>query len=83
MAKQPPKDLQEWTPQDVRKLRQQVDQNTPARVIASKLGRTTAAFYTDTSQQNISLVPTNKGRTTAQSVEPTRKGYRSVVQRLA
>ena len=62
MAKQPTKHRQEWTPQDVRQLRQLANQNTPTRVIALKLGRTTAAVYTEASQQNISLAPTNQRR---------------------
>lgn len=49
-----------WTSQDVAQLKQLAAGNTPTRVIGLKLGRTESAVYTQASQQNVSLGPTNQ-----------------------
>ncbi len=50
----------EWTPAEVKQLRELAKDNTPTRVIGLKLGRTEAAVYTRASEENISLAPTNQ-----------------------
>lgn len=50
----------EWTPQDVRELKDLAAQNTPTRVIGLKLGRTEDAVRTRASDEGISLKPTNQ-----------------------
>jgi hypothetical protein len=50
----------EWTPQEVRELRNLAAENTPTRVIGLKLGRTEDAVRTRASDENISLKPTNQ-----------------------
>ena len=49
-----------WTPNDVKNMRQLVNENTPTRVIGLKLGRTENAVYSKASEENISLKPTNQ-----------------------
>ena len=51
---------EEWTDKDVRKLEKLVDGNTPTRLIARELGRTTGAVYQKASEEGISLKPTNQ-----------------------
>jgi hypothetical protein len=60
MAKIPPNHGKEWKPADVRQLEKLVDQNTPTRVIALKMGRTEDAIYAKASEEDISLKPTNQ-----------------------
>jgi hypothetical protein len=50
----------EWTPREVKQLRQEARQNTPTRVIGLHLGRTEDAVRTRASQESISLKPTNQ-----------------------
>jgi glycerol dehydrogenase-like iron-containing ADH family enzyme len=49
-----------WTAEEVLQLRKLVRQNTPAQVIARKLGRTIDSVYVKASREGISLrlVPT-------------------------
>ena len=49
-----------WTVSDVAKLQQLVRGNTPTRVIAMKLQRTTDAIYSKAEDLDISLKPTNQ-----------------------
>lgn len=49
-----------WSDEDVRKLRELADENTPTRVIGLKLGRTEDAVYSKASAEGISLKPTNQ-----------------------
>lgn len=49
-----------WSQEDVNKLKQLVNENTPTRVIGIKLGRTEQAIYSKASETNISLKPTNQ-----------------------
>lgn len=49
-----------WTANDVERLAQLAQQNTPTRIISLKLGRTPAAVSTRASQEKISLQPTNQ-----------------------
>lgn len=60
MAKNPPRHHKEWTGQDVRKLEDLADHNTPTRVIGLKLGRTEDAVRQKASDEGISLKPTNQ-----------------------
>jgi len=68
MAKTPPRAGKQWTGNEVKKLEQLADGNTPTRVIALKLGRSEASVYSKASEENISLKPTN------QSPYGTKKG---------
>lgn len=45
----------QWTPQEVLQLRKLARQNTPAQVIARKLGRSIDAVYVKASREGISL----------------------------
>jgi len=45
----------QWTAEEVLHLRKLVRQNTPAQIIARKLGRTIDAVYVKASRQGISL----------------------------
>lgn len=60
MAKYNRNSGKEWTPQDIRQLRNLAAENTPTRVIGLKLGRTPGAVSTRASEENISLKPTNQ-----------------------
>ena len=44
-----------WTPDDINQLRQLAQQNTPTRLIALKLGRTTVAICSKAAEKRISL----------------------------
>jgi hypothetical protein len=45
----------QWTAEEVLQLRKLVGQNTPAKVIARKLGRTIDSVYVKASRDRISL----------------------------
>ena len=60
MAKTPKHHGQPWTKADDKKVRTLVRQNTPTRLIASKLGRTEESVYQHASQTGTSLKPTNQ-----------------------
>jgi hypothetical protein len=60
MSKNPAHHHQEWTRQEVGKLRELARENTPTRVIGIKLGRTEDAIYSRASEEDISLKPTNQ-----------------------
>jgi len=60
MAKTPPNQGKSWSNQDVQKLQQLAQQNTPTRVIGLKLGRTPDAVQSKASAESISLKPTNQ-----------------------
>ena len=49
-----------WTGQEVRDMREMVNQNTPTRVIGLKFGRPVAGVYAKASEKGISLKPTNQ-----------------------
>lgn len=49
-----------WTPADVTNLLTLARCNTPTRVIALKLARTTGAVFTKASNLGVSLKPTNQ-----------------------
>lgn len=49
-----------WTPDDVKKLGELAQGNTPTRVIALKLQRSPTAVQTKASGEGISLKPTNQ-----------------------
>jgi len=50
----------EWTPEEVKALKQLVKENTPTRVIGLKLGRSATAIYSKAQREGISLKPTNQ-----------------------
>ena len=60
MAKTPARAGQPWTSEDVKHLKQLAKENTPTRVAALKLERTTSAVQNKASAQGISLRPTNQ-----------------------
>ncbi len=60
MPKQPSNHRKEWTPPEVKQLKQLAKQNTPTRVVALKLKRTAAAVAQKASVEGISLRPTNQ-----------------------
>ena len=49
-----------WTAGDVAKLRQLAKGNTPTRLMAQKLKRTTNAIYSKAEDIDLSLKPTNQ-----------------------
>jgi hypothetical protein len=49
-----------WTPQDVQKLEDLAERNTPTRVIGLKLGRSEDSIYGKASEQDIPLGPWNQ-----------------------
>ena len=49
-----------WTRDDIAKLWQLARENTPTRVMALKLGRTTEAVYGKADDIGLSLKPTNQ-----------------------
>lgn len=60
MAKSTRNSGKPWTKNDVTQLKKLVEENTPTRVIGLKLGRTETAIYSKSSDENISLKPTNQ-----------------------
>ena len=64
MARKPKNHGEAWTKADDRQLKTLVRQNTPTRLIASKLGRTEGAVYQHASSIGASLRPTNQRPTT-------------------
>ena len=60
MTKAPKNHGSDWTPADVKQLKQLVKGNTPTRIAALKLGRTLAAVHQKASVEGISLRPTNQ-----------------------
>ena len=60
MAKQPPRHGKDWTPQEVKQLRQLAKENTPTRVAAFKLGRSEDSIYGKAQREGVSLKPTNQ-----------------------
>ena len=49
-----------WSQDEVRRLRELANENTPTRVISLKLGRTEAAVRTKAAEESVSLKPTNQ-----------------------
>jgi hypothetical protein len=49
-----------WTPIEARELKQLARENTPARVIGLKLGRTPGAVRQEASKEGVSLKPINQ-----------------------
>jgi len=60
MAKPPANHGKQWTPAEVKQLKQLAQENTPTRVIGLKLGRTEDAVRAKAGENNISLKPTNQ-----------------------
>lgn len=49
-----------WTPAEVKQLKQLASENTPTRVIGLKLGRPVGGVYAKASEKGVSLSPTNQ-----------------------
>lgn len=60
MTKKPENHGKPWTPQDINKLKELAQENTPTRVMGLKLARTPGAVQTKASEEGISLKPTNQ-----------------------
>lgn len=60
MAKPPSNHGQQWTPADVKQLKQLAKENTPTRVIGLKMGRTEDSVRAEASETSVSLKPTNQ-----------------------
>lgn len=50
----------QWTPNEVKQLREMAKENTPTRVIGLKLGRPEDGVRAKASEKGISLKPTNQ-----------------------
>jgi len=50
----------QWTPAEIKKVRELAKRNTPTGLIADALGRTKSAIQNKASEKKISLKPTNK-----------------------
>lgn len=50
----------QWTPTQVKELRQLARENTPTRVMGIKLGRTEDAVRAKAQDEGVSLKPTNQ-----------------------
>jgi hypothetical protein len=50
----------QWTPSEVKQLREMAKENTPTRVIGLKLGRPEEGVRAKASENGISLKPTNQ-----------------------
>lgn len=48
-----------WSSEEVSRLAELADQNTPTRVIALRLGRSEDAVYKKASEEQVPLKPTN------------------------
>lgn len=60
MAKAPQNNGKPWSKEDIKELKQHVQENTPTRVIGIKLGRSPDAVYSKSASEGISLKPTNQ-----------------------
>lgn len=60
MAKRPTNHREQWTGQDLQRLRHLAAGNTPTRLIAHQLGRTAAAITAKAHEQRVSLQPWNQ-----------------------
>ncbi|GJE26246.1 hypothetical protein [Methylobacterium organophilum] len=60
MAKKPTNSGKEWSPSEVRQLKELAKGNTPTRVIGLKMGRSPGAIQSKASEEGISLKPTNQ-----------------------
>lgn len=60
MAKKPANHGKQWTPNDVKQLKQLAKENTPTRVIGLKLGRTEDSVRAKAGEGGVSLKPTNQ-----------------------
>jgi hypothetical protein len=60
MPKKPVNHGKEWSPDDIRELKDLARGNTPTRVIGLKLRRTESAVYAKASEEGVSLNPPNQ-----------------------
>jgi hypothetical protein len=60
MSKTPKNHGKEWTPADMKQLKELANGNTPTRLIANKLGRTEDSVRAKASEEDVSLKPTNQ-----------------------
>ena len=49
-----------WSNEDISKLKQLANENTPTRVMGIELGRTPGSIYAKASEIDLSLKPTNQ-----------------------
>lgn len=60
MAKTPPNNGKPWKPADVRRLKQEIKENTPTRVMGLHLGRSPEAVQSKANALGLSTKPTNQ-----------------------
>lgn len=60
MAKKPDNSGKQWTPQEIKQLKELAKGNTPTRVIGLKMERTPSAIQSKAFSEGISLKPTNQ-----------------------
>lgn len=60
MAKTLPNNNKPWKPAEVKQLKQEIKQNTPARVLGLKHGRTPEAVQRKANSLGLSTKPTNQ-----------------------
>ncbi len=60
MAKSTSNTAKPWSDEDVERLRELADANTPTRLIGLKLGRSEDAIQSKAASEGISLKPTNQ-----------------------
>jgi hypothetical protein len=60
MAKPPANQGKQWTPADVKQIKQLAKENTPTRVIGLKMGRTEDSVRAKAGENSVSLKPTNQ-----------------------
>lgn len=60
MAKTPPNSGKQWSPADVKQLKQEIKQNTPTRVMGLHLGRSPEAVQQKANELDLSIKPTNQ-----------------------
>lgn len=60
MPKTPPNNGKQWSPSDIKQLKQEIKQNTPTRVMGLHLGRTAGAVQSEANKLGLSTKPTNQ-----------------------
>jgi hypothetical protein len=60
MAKTPPNSGKQWTPADIKQLKQEIKQNTPTRLMGLHLGRSPEAIQQKANDLDLSTKPTNQ-----------------------
>ncbi len=60
MAKTPANHGKQWTPAEVKQLKQLAKENTPTRVIGLKMGRSEDSVRAKAGEYDVSLKPSNQ-----------------------